>query len=436
MDPERPADAAPTAWAGVPGARTVDMAIGAEDGHRAALRADLAHAMRAAARTRHGRLVSDADERQAAYLSALHARAAAEVDGLRAANEQDALAVEAWATSEVERLETERERRLSVVRGDLQTRLEAHEARLQAEIARVERAVRSYRAELGSFFERLDAEADPTAIAAMAARVPLLAPLDEADAADDAETVARPVDESAPQDGQESVAASVLEPVIESEPAPADALETMIEPEPVAEAVPELVRESEPEPGPAAGADPVPEPDGGDEVDDEGEDEGHAPVIDPDEAMAEPAPEEDPIPPVRLPAWWEVPHPVSTAAVDAPDPDAAFRTAAVDSLGWDVPAPEATTGFEPAVTRPDPVVEQAPEAPVEPPAAPHLLAGALRPAMAARGTTAGGVSNDPAPRPTNSAERVRARLHFIAEHRASLASADGTGSTASSGQRG
>ncbi len=347
MDGERPVDAGPEAGGG--------------DEHRSAFRTDLAEAMHGAARARHGRLVSDADERQAAYLGALHARAASEVDGLRAANEQEAQAVETWATGELERLNAERDHRLAAARGELQQRLAAHEAHLQGEITRVEEAVRGYRAALDAFFARLDTEVDPARIAELAARVPLLGPLDEIGARNEAP-------DAEPAAAAEPATATAVEEEVRA------AVEAELEPERAAEPEAAAVPEAATVPEAAAVFDAEPE------VEELVPEAGIAAAWTPEAEASDPA--EEPVPARRL-AWWEVPGTVASAGAEV-DAEATEATEAA----------EADTHAAPDDT------------------------------------------SDDAPRPTNSAERVRARLHFIAEHRAALAAADVAAHAAVSGSRG
>jgi hypothetical protein len=144
------------------------------DGHdrSADFRTQLVDAMHAAARAQHSRIVSDVEERQAAYVSAVHSRASAEVDAMRATADDVSSQVASWAAAELERIEHEREQKLDAARTDFQQRLDSHESRVEREIAEARARVTAYRAEIEAFFSQLDAEADPAVIAQLAARVP------------------------------------------------------------------------------------------------------------------------------------------------------------------------------------------------------------------------------------------------------------------------
>jgi hypothetical protein len=135
-------------------------------------RTQLVDAMHAAARAQHSRIVSDVEERQAAYVSAVHSRASAEVDAMRATADDVSSQVASWAAAELERIEREREQRLDAARTDFQQRLDSHESRVEREIAEARARITAYRAEIEAFFAQLDAESDPGVIAQLAARVP------------------------------------------------------------------------------------------------------------------------------------------------------------------------------------------------------------------------------------------------------------------------
>ena len=144
------------------------------DGHDRSVdfRTQLVDAMHAAARAQHSRIVSDVEERQAAYVSAVHSRASAEVDAMRATADDVSSQVASWAAAELERIEREREQKLDAARTDFQQRLDSHESRVERAIAEARARVAAYRAEIEAFFSQLDAEADPAVIAQLAARVP------------------------------------------------------------------------------------------------------------------------------------------------------------------------------------------------------------------------------------------------------------------------
>ncbi len=152
------------------------------DGHdrSADFRTQLVDAMHAAARAQHSRIVSDVEERQAAYVSAVHSRASAEVDAMRATADDVSSQVASWAAAELERIEREREQKLDAARTDFQQRLDSHESRVEREIAEARARVAAYRAEIEAFFSQLDAEADPAVIAQLAARVPAPPDLEKA----------------------------------------------------------------------------------------------------------------------------------------------------------------------------------------------------------------------------------------------------------------
>ena len=173
-----------------------------DHGKSGSFQSQMADAMRAAARSQHSHIVSDVEERQAAYVSALHNRAAADVDAMRQSADGVTEDVEAWAAAELERIESERGQKIDTARMGFQQRLESHESQVAQEIADVRDRVNAYRAEIDAFFSRLDAESDPARIAEMAAQVPVLPDLEGASAA----ARARATVEVAPSQPPEPVA--------------------------------------------------------------------------------------------------------------------------------------------------------------------------------------------------------------------------------------
>ena len=67
-------------------------------------------------------------------------------------------AIDTWADAEIERIQSERERRITTRRGELAQRLEDHRLLIGREVDAVEAAIAAYRTEVEVYFSRLDAE--------------------------------------------------------------------------------------------------------------------------------------------------------------------------------------------------------------------------------------------------------------------------------------
>jgi hypothetical protein len=108
----------------------------------------------------------------------IRAREALEAEELRELAKEDVKGIDAWSEGEIKRIKLERERRIASRREQLQIRLEEHRAVVAREVAAVEAAVATYRAEIEQFFGRLEAETDPVAIARQAGNQPQFPDLD------------------------------------------------------------------------------------------------------------------------------------------------------------------------------------------------------------------------------------------------------------------
>jgi hypothetical protein len=147
-----------------------------EDG--AAFLADLAKAMQAAAGAERTRVSEETERRRQAYLDGIRARETAEADHLREVAEDGVKGIDTWADGEIERIQRERERRILSRRRDLETSVEDHRALVAREVDAVEAAIVAYRAEIDTYFGRLDVESDPVAIANQAGSRPTFPALD------------------------------------------------------------------------------------------------------------------------------------------------------------------------------------------------------------------------------------------------------------------
>lgn len=151
---------------------TDDPTTNATDDDSAAFLADLARVMQAAAAAERIRIAEDSERRRNAHLDLIRARETSEAEELRVLAEGDVKAIDTWADTEIERIQSERERQITGRRGELAQRLEDHGLLIGREVDAVEAAIAAYRTEVEVYFSRLDAETDPIAIAREAGRRP------------------------------------------------------------------------------------------------------------------------------------------------------------------------------------------------------------------------------------------------------------------------
>jgi hypothetical protein len=140
--------------------------------------ADLARVMQAAAGAERLRTSEESDRRRTAHLELIRARETSGADELRVVAEGDIKAIDSWADTEIERIQSERERRTVTRRAELSQRLEDHRLLIGREVDAVEATIAAYRTEVEAYFGRLDGEADPVAIAQAAGSRPTFPDLD------------------------------------------------------------------------------------------------------------------------------------------------------------------------------------------------------------------------------------------------------------------
>ena len=138
----------------------------------------LAHAMQVAVGAEHVRTSQMAEQRRQTHIQGLVARAASEADEFSEVADRDIEGIDAWAEAEIARLRGQREARIAARRIELQARLDEHQSRLDREVELINAAVSAHRADVDRFFEGLQAEVDPLAIALHAGARPRFPTLD------------------------------------------------------------------------------------------------------------------------------------------------------------------------------------------------------------------------------------------------------------------
>ena len=140
--------------------------------------ADLAAAMKATADRERERVAEDVQHRRELHLASINERRETEVARMRELAEDDLRSVDVWAENERRRIQEVRERRAASVRQDLEASLAEHGSKVEREIEAVDKALEQYRMELDRFFQGLEKETDPVAIARHASRRPAFPALD------------------------------------------------------------------------------------------------------------------------------------------------------------------------------------------------------------------------------------------------------------------
>jgi hypothetical protein len=139
---------------------------------------ELTRAMRTTASQERSRVVANTERLRSERIEEIRARETAEAERMRELAAEDQAGIDTWAEAEVARIKAEQERRAAALQADLETSLGQHRDLIALEIERVETAVGTYRTELDVFFDALEHETDPVAIAQLATRRPVFPSLE------------------------------------------------------------------------------------------------------------------------------------------------------------------------------------------------------------------------------------------------------------------
>jgi hypothetical protein len=134
--------------------------------------AELSRAMQVAAENARGETMARFEVEAKGVVEDIHAAATEEAADLRRKADDDVAAIREWSKSEIARIREETEARIATRKGGLDVEVEQHGALVEARIERVATVVSAFEAEMAAFFERLNAEEDPTRIATMAETMP------------------------------------------------------------------------------------------------------------------------------------------------------------------------------------------------------------------------------------------------------------------------
>jgi len=134
--------------------------------------AELSRAMQAAVETARTETMARFEVEAKSVVEDIQAGASTEAADLRSKADGDVAAIRDWSKTEIARVREETESRIAARKAALDGELVEQAAMIETRTARVAGVVASYEAELAAFFERLNAEEDPTRIATMAESMP------------------------------------------------------------------------------------------------------------------------------------------------------------------------------------------------------------------------------------------------------------------------
>ena len=134
--------------------------------------ADLSRAMLAAAENARAETMARFEVEAKGVVETIHATATDEAADLRRKADDDVAAIREWSKAEIARIREETEGRIAARKSGLDGEMEQHAATIESRIERVTAVVAAFETQMQSFFERLNAEEDPTRIATMAETMP------------------------------------------------------------------------------------------------------------------------------------------------------------------------------------------------------------------------------------------------------------------------
>ncbi len=134
--------------------------------------ADLSRAMQAAAQTARAETMVRFEADAKTVVDEIQVRATADATDLRRRADNDVAAIREWSKAEIARIREEAEARITARKTGLDREIEQHGAAVGARVQLVAAKVAEFDQLMNEFFERLNAEADPTRIATMAETMP------------------------------------------------------------------------------------------------------------------------------------------------------------------------------------------------------------------------------------------------------------------------
>jgi hypothetical protein len=134
--------------------------------------ADLSHAMQVAAENARSETMARFDVEAKGVVEEIHAKATDEAADLRRKADDDVAADRDRTKAEIARIREETEARIAARKSALDGEMEQHAATVESRVERVAAVVATFETQMSAFFDRLNAEEDPTRIATMAETMP------------------------------------------------------------------------------------------------------------------------------------------------------------------------------------------------------------------------------------------------------------------------
>jgi hypothetical protein len=138
----------------------------------------LARSMQAAARAYRARVAEEINLRRLAVLAAIRDERRADAILARQTTAKNRRAVDAWAATAQRQIKSERQRRKVELEAELRRTLRDQNRLVDRRVKAVEAALAAHRDELDAFFDEIEGDPDPVAIALHARRRPAFPELD------------------------------------------------------------------------------------------------------------------------------------------------------------------------------------------------------------------------------------------------------------------
>jgi hypothetical protein len=132
----------------------------------------LVRSMQAAAKAHRERVAEQIELRRVAILAAIRDQRRADAVRARQRTAESRRAVDAWAATAQRQIKTERQRRKVELDADLRRTLREQNLQVDRRVRDIEAALAAHRAELDAFFDTIERERDPVAIARHARQRP------------------------------------------------------------------------------------------------------------------------------------------------------------------------------------------------------------------------------------------------------------------------
>jgi uncharacterized protein YukE len=134
--------------------------------------AELSRAMLGAAESSRSETMARFESDAKGVVEGIHARATNEAADIRRKADDDVAAIREWSKAEMARVREQTETRIAARKSGLDGEMEQHASTTESRAEQIAAVVAEFEARMTAFFERLNAEEDPTRIATMAETMP------------------------------------------------------------------------------------------------------------------------------------------------------------------------------------------------------------------------------------------------------------------------